>query len=197
MPERLAAQVIDQLLLAARTQNKWQDRDVPDHVLRDVFDVLRMGPTSANCSPARFVFVKSEGAKRRLEPLVSRGNTEKTMTAPVTAIIGYDLNFFEHLPHLFPHNTDAKNWFNGNDDLIEETAFRNGTLQAAYLIVTARMFGLDVGGMSGFDNAGVDAEFFSGTTVKSNFLLNIGYGDPRGVFPRSPRFEFDDVAQVI
>ena len=186
---------IEQLLTEARSQNKWQDRDVPDETLKQLVDILKMGPTSANCSPARFVFVKSQEAKERLRPHLSSGNTDKTMSAPVTAIIGYDMEFYEHLKQLFPHD-DAKAWFTGNDQLVFETAFRNGTLQGAYLMIAARMLGLDVGGMSGFDNAGVDAEFFSGTTTKSNFLCNIGYGDPEGLYQRLPRFDFDEIAKI-
>jgi 3-hydroxypropanoate dehydrogenase len=155
-----------------------------------------MGPTSANCSPARFVFVKSKEAKERLKPHLSEGNRDKTMKAPVCTIIGYDLDFYEHLPKLFPH-TDARSWFAGKPEKIEETAFRNGTLQGAYLILAARLHGLDCGPMSGFDNAGVDAAFFSGTSIKSNFLCNIGYGDPAGVQPRSPRFSFDELAKIV
>ena len=187
--------VIDQLLVEARSQNKWQDRPVSDEQLRQIVDIMKMGPTSANCSPSRLIFVKSAAAKERLRPHLSSGNTEKTMTAPVTAIIGYDLAFYDHLPKLFPHD-DAKAWFTGNDELVKETAFRNGTLQGAYLMIAARMLGLDVGGMSGFDNAGVDGAFFAGTAIKSNFLCNIGYGDPSGVYPRLPRFAFSDIAEI-
>ena len=196
MNRPLEQSVIDQLLTDARSQNKWQQRDVSDDDLRRLVDILKMGPTSANCSPARFVFVKSKAAKERLRPHLSSGNTEKTMSAPATAIIGYDMAFFDHLPKLFPHD-DAKSWFTGNEQLVYETAFRNGTLQGAYLMLAARMLGLDVGGMSGFDNAGVDAEFFKDTTIKSNFLVNIGYGDPDGLYPRSPRFEFDEIAEIL
>ncbi len=191
----LAQAVVDQLLSEARSQNKWQDRDVADDLLRRMVDIAKMGPTSANCSPARYVFVKSKAAKERLRPHLSSGNTDKTMTAPVTVIIAYDLAFYEHLERLFPHD-DAKAWFTGNDALIKETAFRNGSLQGAYLMIAARMLGLDVGGMSGFDNAGVDTDFFAGTTFKSNFLCNIGYGDPAGLYPRLPRFSFDDIAEI-
>lgn len=187
---------IDQLLTEARSQNKWQQRDVPDDMLRRLVDILKMGPTSANCSPARFLFIKSQAAKERLKPHLSSGNTEKTMSAPATAIIGYDTQFYDHLKKLFPHD-DAKSWFTSNEQLAQETAFRNGTLQGAYLMIAARMLGLDVGGMSGFDNAGVDQEFFAGTATKSNFLVNIGYGDPAGLFPRHPRFEFDEIAEIL
>ena len=188
--------VLGQVFLDARTHNAWQEKDVPDALLRRLVDVLKMGPTSANCSPARFVFVKSKEAKERLKPHLSEGNRDKTMKAPVCTIIGYDLDFYEHLPKLFPH-TDARSWFAGKPEKIEETAFRNGTLQGAYLILAARLHGLDCGPMSGFDNAGVDTAFFSGTSIKSNFLCNIGYGDPAGVQPRSPRFSFDEIAKIV
>ncbi len=156
-----------------------------------------MGPTSANQSPARIVFVTSAEAKQRLSPHLSEGNRAKTMTAPVCAIIGYDLKFYDHLPMLFPH-TDAKSWFEGKPEKhIETSAFRNGTLQGAYFIIAARALGLDTGPMSGFDNAGVDREFFAGTSVKSNFLCSLGYGDPSGIFPRSPRFSFEEMAKII
>ncbi len=195
MTAMIDQKIIEQLMTEARSQNKWQDRDVSDDLLKQLVDILKMGPTSANCSPARFIFVKSQAAKERLRPHLSSGNTEKTMSAPVTAIIGYDTEFYEHLKKLFPHD-DAKAWFTSNEQLAYETAFRNGTLQGAYLMIAARMLGLDVGGMSGFDNAGVDAEFFAGTTTKSNFLCNIGYGDPAGLYPRLPRFDFDEIAEI-
>jgi 3-hydroxypropanoate dehydrogenase len=187
--------VLAQAFLDARTHNAFQPKDVPDSLLRRLVDVLKMGPTSANCSPARFVFVKSKEAKERLKPHLSEGNRDKTMKAPVCTIVAYDLEFYEHLSKLFPH-TDARSWFAGNPEKIKETAFRNGTLQGAYLILAARLHGLDCGPMSGFDNAGVDAAFFSGTSIKSNFLCNIGYGDPSGLRPRSPRFSFDEMAKI-
>jgi 3-hydroxypropanoate dehydrogenase len=193
---RLPDACLDQLFREARTHNAWRDRDVPDALLHDIVDLLKFGPTSANCSPARFVFVKSRAAKERLRPHLSEGNRDKTMKAPVCAIIGYDLDFYRHLPKLFPH-TDAKSWFEGKPKKIEETAFRNGTLQGAYLIMAARTLGLDCGPMSGFDNQGVDREFFAGTNVKSNFLCNLAYGDPSVLFPRSPRFDFDEMAKII
>ncbi len=185
-----------QIYLDARTHNAWQPREVPDQLLRRLVDVLKMAPTSANCSPARILFVKSPEAKQRLSPHLSEGNRAKTLAAPATAIIGYDLEFYEHLPKLFPH-TDARSWFAGNDAKIRETAFRNGTLQGAYLIVAARALGLDCGPMSGFDNAGVDAEFFAGTATKSNFLCNLGFADASGLRPRSPRFGFDEMARIV
>ncbi len=193
----IAKDCLDQIFLQARTHNKWQDKPVSDEALRQLVDIMKMGPTSANQSPARVVFLRSQEAKRRLEPHLSEGNRVKTMSAPVTAIIGYDVKFYEHLPKLFPH-TDAKSWFEGKPAAhIETTAFRNGTLQGAYFIVAARALGLDTGPMSGFDNAGVDREFFAGTSVKSNFLCSLGYGDPSGIFPRSPRFSFEEMATII
>jgi 3-hydroxypropanoate dehydrogenase len=196
MTKALDQVAFEQLFLEARTQNAWKEGEVSDETLRRLFDIVKMGPTSANCSPARYVFVKSPEAKERLKPHLSGGNLEKTMSAPVTVIIANDMEFYEHLPKLFPH-TDAKSWFTSNDDLIRETAFRNATLQGGYMIIAARALGLDCGPMSGFDQAGVDEEFFKGTTYKSNFLLNLGHGDSSALFPRSPRFEFEDVASIL
>jgi 3-hydroxypropanoate dehydrogenase len=156
---------------------------------------MRWAPTSANMSPARIVFVKSPEAKAKLKPLLMEGNVEKTMAAPATAIIGHDLKFYDHLPKLFPH-ADARSWFAGNEEFIKVSAFRNGSLQAGYLILAARALGLDCGPMSGFDNAGVDAAFFPGTDIKSNILVNLGYGDSSGLYPRSPRFSFDEIARI-
>jgi 3-hydroxypropanoate dehydrogenase len=187
---------LDQIFRDARTHNAWLDRDLPDALLHELVDLAELGPTSANSSPARFLFVKSREAKERLKPHLSEGNRDKTMAAPVCAIIGYDLEFYEHLPKLFPH-TDARSWFAGNEAKILDTAFRNGTLQGAYLIISARALGLDCGPMSGFDQKGVDREFFSGTKVKSNFLCNLGYGDASVLFPRSPRFAFDETARIV
>ena len=182
--------------LDARTKNAWLPGDVPDDVLRKLIDIVEMGPTSANCLPARFVFVKSKEGKERLAPLLSEGNRAKTMQAPVCAIIGYDLEFYEHLPRLFPHK-DMKSSYAGKPEKIFDTAFRNGTLQGAYLIVAARLLGLDCGPMSGFDNAGVDKSFFAGTSIRSNFLCNLGYGDPSAVKQRLPRFDFAEIAEII
>lgn len=183
------------LFLDARTHNGWAETEVGDDVLKELWNLIRMAPTSANCAPARIVFVTSAAAKERLKPCLMGGNVDKTMAAPVTAIIGHDMTFYEKLPQLFPH-TDARSWFVGNDDLIAETAFRNGTLQGAYLIMAARSLGLDCGPMSGFDKDKVDAEFFAGTEIKSNFLCNIGHGTTDDLFPRSPRFEFDEACQI-
>lgn len=196
MTGRLPQDALDQLFFQARTHNKWQDKPVPDELLHTIVDMLKWGPTSANCSPARFVFVKSPEAKAKLKPCLAPGNVDKTMAAPVTAIIGHDQEFYEHLPRLFPH-ADARSWFAGNQPLIEMTAFRNGSLQGAYFILAARAMGLDCGPMSGFDNAGVDAAFFAGNSVKSNFLCNLGYGDPAGLYPRSPRFDFRGMAKIV
>jgi 3-hydroxypropanoate dehydrogenase len=196
MPEPLDDAALRQLFLDARTHNAWLPREVPDSLLKTLVDTLKMGPTSANCSPARFVFVKSKEAKERLKPFLDEGNRDKTMAAPATAIIGYDLDFYEHLPKLFPH-TNARSWFAGKPDHIATTAFRNGTLQGAYLILAARALGLDCGPMSGFDNAAVDKEFFAGTKIKSNFLCNLGYGDASVLKPRSPRFAFEETATIV
>jgi 3-hydroxypropanoate dehydrogenase len=189
-------QALDVLFRDARTHSAWQDKPVSEEVLRAVWDLAKMGPTSANCSPARIVFVVSRAAKERLKPCLIEGNVKQTMAAPATAVIGHDLEFHERLPELFPH-TDARSWFVGNVPHIETTAFRNGTLQGAYFIIAARAMGLDCGPMSGFDNAKVDEAFFAGTPVKSNFLCNVGYGDPAKLHPRNVRLAFEDVCKVI
>ncbi len=185
---------LDLLFREARTHNKWSDRPVSDETLQELYDTLKFGPTSANSSPARFVFVRSKEGKQRLAPALSSGNTEKTMTAPVTVIVAYDPKFYEKLSTLFPHNQDAASWFTSNDSLAATTAFRNGTLQGAYLILAARALGLDTGAMSGFDNAKVDEAFFADNGWRSNFLVNLGYGDASGVFNRSPRLAFHEAA---
>ncbi len=191
----LSDTALDQLFRTARTHNAWQARPVDDALLRELVELTLWAPTSANASPARFVFVKSPEAKAQLKPALAEGNVDKTMAAPVTAIVGMDMAFHEQLPKLFPH-ADARSWFAGNDALIEATAFRNSSLQGAYLILAARALGLDVGPMSGFDAGKVEAAFFPGTQVKANFLINLGYGDPAGLFPRSPRFAFDEAARI-
>jgi 3-hydroxypropanoate dehydrogenase len=192
---------LDDATLAAlfhdgRTHNKWTDQPVTDDELRTLYDLLKMGPTSANCSPGRFLFVRTQYAKEKLRPALSAGNTDKTMAAPVTVIVAYDPKFYDYLPRLFPH-ADAKSWFTDNPGLSEETAFRNGTLQGAYMILAARALGLDCGPMSGFDRAKVDAAFLSDRGWKSNFLVNIGHGDPEGLYPRSPRFGFDEACVLM
>jgi 3-hydroxypropanoate dehydrogenase len=186
----------DQLFLKAHTLNAWQDKPVSDELLHRLYDNLRMAPTSMNCSPARIVFVKSKAAKEKLDQALMEGNRAKTMAAPVTAIIGYDMRFFEQLPKLFPPMPNARDMFAGNAALADTTAFRNGTLQGAYLILAARALGLDCGPMSGFDNAKVDELFFAGTNVKSNFICNLGYGDTKGIYPRSPRLAFDEACKI-
>lgn len=196
MTQPLDDHALDTLFRTARTYSRFLDKPVPDDLLRRVWDLARMGPTSANCQPARVVFIKSAEAKARLKPSLSAGNLEKTMLAPVTALIGYDTAFYDKLPKLFPH-VDARAWFAGNPPLIEATAFRNGSLQGAYLILAARALGLDCGAMSGFDNAKADAAFFEGTPVKSNFLCNIGFGDRSAVHARNPRLEFDEACRVV
>ena len=193
---RVDDDVLDLLFREARTHNGWTDRPVGDDTLRELYALARMGPTSANCSPARIVFVKSAEAKARLSPALSSGNRAKTMQAPVTAIIGYDTHFYERLPELFPQSKSAQSWFTSSEPLAVETAFRNGTLQGAYLILAARALGLDAGPMSGFDNAKVDAAFFAGTSVKSNFICSLGYGDPSKVFKRLPRLDFDEACRI-
>jgi 3-hydroxypropanoate dehydrogenase len=188
---------LDQLFRTARTYNAWLPKEVTDEQLQRIYELAKFGPTSANSSPMRLVFVKSRDAKERLKPYLSEGNSAKTMQAPVTAIVATDFAFYEKLPKLFPH-ADARSWFAGNEALIQSTGMRNGTLQGAYLIMAARALGLDCGPMSGFDQAGVDAEFFAGTQVRSNFLVNIGYGDPgKDLFERSPRLDFDEAARIV
>jgi 3-hydroxypropanoate dehydrogenase len=195
MSHVLDAAALDQLFRTARTQNAFLDKPVEDEQLRALYDLLKWGPTAANGSPARFVFVKSPEAKAKLAPALSEGNHDKTMAAPVTVIVGFDEDFHEKLPFLFPH-TDAKAWFDGPREGRTEGAFRNGSLQGAYLILAARALGLDAGPMSGFDPAKVDEAFFKGTAIKSNFLVNLGYGDPSGLFPRLPRLSFDEAARI-
>jgi 3-hydroxypropanoate dehydrogenase len=187
--------LLDRVFRDARTHNGWQERPVPDDLLRQAWDLARMGPTSANCQPLRVVFVRSAAAREKLRPALAPGNLDKTMAAPVTAILAQDMSFYERLPELFPH-ADARSWFAGNETLIDSTAFRNSTLQAAYFILALRAVGLDCGPMSGFDTARVDAAFLAGTTWKSNFLLNIGYGDPAGLYPRGPRLDFAQACRI-
>ena len=187
---------LDQLFREARTHNGWLNRPVSDEQLRRIYDLMKWGPTSANSSPARIVFLRSRDAKQRLAPALAPGNVEQTHQAPVTAIVAQDLEFYEQLPKLFPH-ADARSWFLGNQSLIESTAFRNSSLQGAYLMLAARALGLDVGPMSGFDNEKVDREFFPDGRVKSNFLVNIGYGDRSNLPPRSSRLAFEEATQLL
>lgn len=191
---RIDSEALDRLFRKARTQNGWQDRLVPHGLLEEAVDLAKMGPTAANASPMRILFVESEAGKARLKPALSPGNVDKTMSAPVTAIVGHDLAFYEHLPRLFPH-MDLKPVFANDAAAASHMAFQNGTLQLAYFIMALRALGLDAGPMGGFDKDKVDAEFFAGTEVKSNVLVNIGYGDEAKLFPRSPRLEFEEIAR--
>jgi 3-hydroxypropanoate dehydrogenase len=211
MRNLLANEALDQLFREARTHHAWLEKPVTDDLLRRLYDLLKWGPTSANGSPARFVFLRSREAKERLRPILAPGNVEKTMTAPVTVIIAYDLLFYEKLPKFFPHNPGMRNLFAANPQLVEVTAKRNSSLQGAYLMIAARALGLDCGPMSGFDNARLDEEFFSAGRecegceqeffptghVKSNFLCNLGYGDPSKLYPRAPRLEFNEACTVL
>jgi 3-hydroxypropanoate dehydrogenase len=196
MQHAINDEALDTIFRTARSQNKWLDKPVSNALLMAVYDLMRFGPTSANCSPARIVFLVSKESKERLKPHLSPANVEKSMTAPAVAVIGYDLDFPQHMPKLFPHNPGAKDWF-GDPVFREQVAFRNGTLQGAYFMIAARALGLDCGPMSGFNNAAVDTEFFAGTNVKSNFICGVGYGDPSGVFARSPRLEFDEACKIL
>ena len=211
MNNPLGGEALDQLFREARSHNAWLDKPVTDDTLRQLYEVTKWGPTSANGNPARFVFLRSRESKERLRPILSPGNVEKTMTAPVTVIVAYDLLFFEKMPKLFPHNPAMRNLFAGNPQLIEVTAKRNSSLQGAYLMIAARALGLDVGPLSGFDNARLDEEFFGAGRecegceqeffpsghVKSNFLCNLGYGDPAKLYPRSPRLAFDEACTLL
>lgn len=191
----LNTDALDTLFNHAHTHNVWLDKPVTDAQLHQIYDLMKWGPTSANCSPARIVFVKSTEAKQKLVACMAAGNAEKTGKAPVTAIIGMDMEFYEKLPQLFPH-TDARSWFVGNQASINATAFRNSSLQGAYLIMAARALGLDCGPMSGFDADKVNAAFFAGTSVKVNFVCSLGYGDASKVRPRLPRLSFDEACKI-
>ena len=192
----LSDAALAQLFTEARTRNGWTDRPVPEALLRQLYDLTKFGPTAVNATPARFVFVTSPEAKDRLVPLMSEGNQAKTRQAPVTVIIGHDLEFHEHLPTLFPHAPGAKDWF-GEEAGRKETAFRNSSLQGGYFLLAARALGLDVGPMSGFDPAGVKAEFFPEGNVEPNFIVNLGYGNDENLFPRSPRLAFEEAAEIV
>ena len=196
MSEILNAAALDQLFREARSYNGYLDSPVTQAQLEGIWDLMKFGPTSANCLPARIIWCTSEAAKQKLAALTMPANGEKILQAPVTAIIGMDLEFYENLPELFPH-TDARSWFVGNDALIEKTAFRNSSLQGAYLMLAARALGLDTGPMSGFNNAAVDEAFFAGTNVQSNFICTLGYGDSTSIFERSPRPAFGRFNSVI
>lgn len=186
----------DIIFRKARTHNGWTDKPVDDSLLEKLYDLCKWGPTSANCTPMRLVFVKSKEAKERFKPLLDAGNQKKAVQAPVTAIIGMDMKFYDQLPKLFPQ-ADAKSWFEGNEEKVKITALRNSSLQGAYFIIAARSLGLDCGPMSGFDNAKVDAEFFKDTSYKSNFICSIGYGDPAKLYPRNPRLPFSEACKIV
>lgn len=197
----LPQSALDQLFLEARTYSAnpdpWQDRGVDDALLEQVWNLARMGPTTSNTQPGRIVFVKSQAGKAKLEPALDPGNRPKTLAAPVTAIVAYDVGFYRNLPRLFPHAPDSRSWFEGKPDaVLERIALRNGSLQGAYLILAARALGLDCGPMSGFDNAKVDAAFFAGTDYRSNFLVNLGYGRRETLYPRGPRLSFDEACRI-
>jgi len=193
----LDSDALDTLFRSARSHNYWLDKQVTDEQLHKLYELMKWGPTSGNCTPARMVFVRSQQAKERLKPSLDAGNVNKSMTAPVVAIIGMDMEFYEKLPRLFPHNPAARTWFEGKPEKIRITALRNSSLQGAYFILAARSLGLDCGPMSGFDNEKLDTEFFPDGKVKSNFICAVGYGDTSRLHPRGPRLEFNEVVQIV
>jgi 3-hydroxypropanoate dehydrogenase len=194
--KELDSKAQDIIFKEARTHTAWLDKIVPETLIKNVYELMKFGPTSANCSPARFLFVQSKEAKERLKPHLDAGNVDKTMAAPFTVIIGHDMKFYDKLPKLFPH-TDAKSWFVGKDAKIKDTAYRNGTLQGAYLIIAARALGLDCGPMSGFNPKGLKEEFFKDEDIEPNFLCNLGYGDASKLHPRSPRLGFEEACKIL
>ena len=195
--EVLTNQALDVLFRSARSHSFWLDKPVSDDQLHQLYELMKWGPTSANCTPARLIFVRSQQAKERMRSCLDDGNVKKSMTAPVVAIIGMDMEFYEKLPKLFPHNLEAPSWFKGKPDKIYETAFRNSSLQGAYFILAARSLGLDCGPMSGFNAKKLDAEFFPDGKIKSNFICAIGYGDAAKLFPRGPRLDFNEACKII
>ncbi len=195
MSRTLSDEALDTLFLEARSFNGWQPREVSDALLHELYDLMRMGPTSANSCPARIVFVKGDEAMSRLKPCLDEGNVAKSMSAPVVALIGMDMEFYDQLPKLFPH-TDARSWFEGKPEKIAETAFRNSSLQGAYLMLAARALGLDCGPMSGFNNEALEQAFFADGKVKVNFICALGYGDPDSLHPRGPRLDFDEACRI-
>lgn len=195
MSQQLDVTALGQLFTEARTHNGWKDQAISDETLQALYNLVKMGPTSANCSPGRFVFVRSGEGKEKLEPCLSSGNRDKTMNAPVTVIVAHDDEFYERLPELFPHG-DARSWFTSSPEMAHETAFRNSSMQAAYLIMAARSLGLDTGPMSGFDPDKLNEAFFAGTTWKANLLINLGYGNPEKLYGRLPRLAFEDACQL-
>jgi 3-hydroxypropanoate dehydrogenase len=196
VPDKLEDLTLDRLFRAARTRNAWTDRPVTEQQLRELYDLVKLGPTSANCCPARFVWVMTTEGKAKLAGLVAPGNAPKVLAAPVTVIVGYDLNFAEQMPRLFPARGEQMKGYFADPAVAETTAFRNSSLQGAYLIVAARALGLDCGPMSGFDNGAVDSAFFAGTRIKSNFICSIGYGSDENLFPRNPRLTFEESGRL-
>ncbi len=192
----VAQEFLRQLFLDARTHSKWSDKNVSNELLQQIYDLARMGPTSANCQPLRILFIRSEDAKQRLRESLNPGNVEKTMAAPVTAIFAMDMEFYQHMPSLF-HDPTAKDWFAGKPEMIADTAMRNATLQAGYFILAARALGLDCGPMSGFNKAKLDAEFFANTSWRSNFLCNLGHGIEEALHPRNRRFDFSETCKIL
>jgi 3-hydroxypropanoate dehydrogenase len=197
MSQPINQEALDQLFREARTHSTWLDQPVTDETLRDLYNLMKFGPTSMNCTPARVLFLRTREAKERLRPFLMQANVDKTLAAPVTAIVAYDAKFYDRLPQVFPHYAGAREIFANNADLAQITAMRNGTLQGGYFIMAARALGLDCGPMSGFDNAKVDAEFFGGEPLKSNFLCNLGHGDASKLFPRNPRLEFEEACRLL
>jgi len=195
MNRPLSLEARDTLFTNARTHYGWEDKAIPNTLLQEIYNLAKMGPTSANICPARFIFVTSPFEKEKLKTALAPTNIDKTMTAPVTVIIAHDMEFYKHMDFLLPSNPDVRSWFEGNESLIETSAFRNGTLQGAYLMMAARACGLDCGPMSGFDADKVNELFFKGTSYKANFLCNMGYGNK--TYPRSPRFSFEEVARIV
>ena len=196
MSSILDDRALDIVFRDARTHNDWRPDPVSDADLRAIFDVMKFGPTTANSSPARFVFLRSRESREKLLPHLSEGNRRKTEVAPMCAIVAHDLEFYEHLGKLFPHDATARSWFAGKDAHVRTTALRNGSLQGAYFMIAARALGFDCGPMSGFDNAGVDEAFFAGTSWRSNFLCNLGHGDAGALFPRNPRLSFEEACRI-
>lgn len=194
--QSVTADAQDALFRDARTHNAWQPGAITDEDIHAIYELLKFGPTSANCCPARLVWVRSAEAKAKLKPFLDESNVAKTMVAPVTVIVAHDLEFYEKLPELFPHDQSARGWFAGKPEKIQTTAFRNGTLQGAYLLLAARALGFDCGPMSGFDNERLDAAYFAATPWRSNFLVNLGHGDASKLFPRSPRLPFAAVNSI-
>lgn len=197
MAKILSDEDLDTIFRSARSHNRWTGEGISNVQIEAIYDLLRWGPTSANCSPARFVFCKSQASRDKLADCVSQGNKEKVRTAPLVVIIGMDRKFYDKIPQLFPHNPSARDWFAHDEKVAQETAFRNSTLQGAYLMIAARSLGLDCGPMSGFDKAAVNEAFFADSDIEVNFLCAIGHGDADAIFPRHPRLSFDEACTLL